>query len=625
MKSKIRKITSVVLAAGMLTSVAAVGLSAAAAEAGVLKVASISDIQYSSAHTDSSYVDGDLLIGQSAAMLDAAIESISASDADIVVVTGDLTADGTQASHNYVAGQLAELETAGKQVYVIPGEKDVSESGVNTGAITKAQFATTYADFGYTEAGANKSGASYMVAPKAGFNLIMLDTVAADGMGAVPAADLTWATAAAQAASGVTVAASHFPSVSRGSVDRTLVGLIYTIAGLKDANGDVIYTGNVENEIAALNNTSLKIADRTCFYYADMEQLYAAGVVNIFTGHSLMNSVITETTLPEGAEEAVPTWTDYGTGALVSSGAAVRYTTIDSTGASTGTQVTNLGGQTLQDAALAAIEGNMNAFMADTVARIKVVLGRLFPIVQNVGYGFVETIDLSGLAGLVEGDIKTGVRTLVDDVLAVLGNLSSYAITDAFSDVIDDVVAGLRATVVGDNEGNTATVDEVIAGIIAQQRLDNTQVSPLLQDLVAELKSDSETKPLTEAVIDDFASKVDADGFYTMMQTILDKNLTIKVLGGLLSASNSLRSMLAGPVSFMGTTVDLWSMIDGMVTTNPDGTPVPPEYKPSALYKPLVEALILQPTSAAALKTAIADNSGAIVNLLLVWGIQYAI
>lgn len=452
----------------------------------------------------------------------------------------------------------------------------------------------------------------------------MLDTVAADGMGAVPAADLTWATAAAQAASGVTVAASHFPSVSRGSVDRTLVGLIYTIAGLKDANGDVIYTGNVENEIAALNNTSLKIADRTCFYYADMEQLYAAGVVNIFTGHSLMNSVITETTLPEGAEEAVPTWTDYGTGALVSSGAAVRYTTIDSTGASTGTQVTNLGGQTLQDAALAAIEGNMNAFMADTVARIKVVLGRLFPIVQNVGYGFVETIDLSGLAGLVEGDIKTGVRTLIDDVLAVLGNLSSYAITDAFSDVIDDVVAGLRATVVGDNEGNTATFDEVIAGIIAQQRLDNTQVSPLLQDLVAELKSDSESKPLTEAVIDDFASKVDADGFYTMMQTILDKNLTIKVFG-IIPASNSLRSMLAGPVSFMGTTVDLWSMIDGMVTTNPDGTPVPPEYKPSALYKPLVEALILQPTSAAALKTAIADHSGDIVDLLLVWGIQYAI
>ena len=463
-----------------------------------------------------------------------------------------------------------------------------------------------------------------MVAPKAGFNLIMLDTVAADGMGAVPAADLTWATAAAQAASGVTVAASHFPSVSRGSVDRTLVGLIYTIAGLKDANGDVIYTGNVEDDIAALNNTSLKIADRTCFYYADMEQLYAAGVANIFTGHSLMNSVITETTLPEGAEEAVPTWTDYGTGALVSSGAAVRYTTLDSTGASTGTQVTNLGGQALQDAALAAIEGNLDAFMADTVARIKVVLGRLFPIVQNVAGGFIDNIDFSGLVAVVQGPIRTGLKNLVNDVLSVLGNLSSYAITDEFSAVIDDVVAGLRATVVGDNEGNTATVDEVIAGIIAQQRLDNTQVSPLLQDLVAELKSDSETKPLTEAVIDDFASKVDADGFYTMMQTILNKNLTITVLG--IPSSNSLRDILAGPVSFyMIASIDFWQMIDDMVTTNPDGTPVAPEYKPSALYRPLVNALILQPTSAAALKTAIADNSGAIVDLLLVWGIQYAI
>lgn len=621
---KWRKVTSVVLAAGMLTSVAAVGLSAAAAEAGVLKVASISDIQYSAAHTDSSYVDGDLLIGQSAAMLDAAIESISASDADIVVVTGDLTADGTQASHNYVAGQLAELETAGKQVYVIPGDKDVSESGVNTGAITKAQFAATYADFGYTEAGANVSGASYMVAPKAGFNLIMLDTVGADGMGAVPAADLAWAEAAAEAASGVTVAGVHFPSVSRGSVDRTLVGLIYTIAGLKDANGDVIYTGNVEDDIAALNNTSLKIADRTCFYYADMEQLYAAGIANVFSGHSLMNSVITETTLPEGAEEAVPTWTDYGTGALVSSGAAVRYTTIDSTGASTGTQVTNLGGQTLQDAALAAIEGNMDAFIADTVARAKVVLGRLFPIVQNVAGGFIDAIDLSSIIGIAQDPIRVGLKNLVNDVLSVLGNLSSYAVTDEFSDVIDDVVAGFRATVVGDNEGNTATVDEVIASMIAQQRLDNTQVSPLLQDLVAELKSDSETKPLTEAAIDDFASKVDADGFYAMMQKILDKELTLTIIG--IPSSNSLRDILTGPVSFyLIASIDFWQMIDDMVTTNPDGTPVAPQYKPSALYRPLVNALILQPTSGAALKTAIADNSGAIVDLLLVWGIQYAI
>ena len=618
MKKSFKKLTSVVLAAGMLTSVAAVGLSAAAAEAGVLKVASISDIQYSSAHTDASYVEGDLLIGQSAAMLDAAIADITASDADIVVVTGDLTADGTQASHNYVAGQLAELEAAGKQVYVIPGEKDVSESG----AITKAQFAATYADFGYTEAGANVSGASYMVAPKAGFNLIMLDTVGADGMGAVPAADLAWATAEAQAASGVTVAASHFshfPSVSRGSVDRTLVGLIYTIAGLKDANSEVIYTGDVEEDIAALNADPLKIADRTCFYYADMEQLYAAGVANIFTGHSLMNSVITETTLPEGAEEAVPTWTDYGTGALVSSGAAVRYTTVDSTGASTGTQVVNLGGQALQDAALAAIEGNMDAFMADTVARIKVVLGRLFPIVQNVAGGFIDDIDVSGLASHIQGPIKNALKNLVNDVLGVLGNLSSYTITDAFSDVIDDIAAGLRATVVGDNEGNTATVDEVIAGIIAQQRLDNTQVSPLLQDLVAELKSDSETKPLTEAVIDDFAAKVDADGFYALMQEILNKNLTILGIG------RSLRQLLTGPVTYLVATVDFWQMVDDMVTTNPDGTPVAPEYKPSALYRPLVNALILEPASGAALKTAIADHSGDIVDLLLVWGIQYAI
>lgn len=614
---KLRKVTATLLAAGMLTSVAAAGLGAAAQELGSVKLATISDIQYSAAHTDSEYVEGDLLIGRSAQLLDAAIADITASDADAVVVTGDLTADGTQASHNYVRDKLATIEAAGKQVYVIPGDKDVSESGVNAGAISKAAFQSTYADFGYTEAGANASGYSYMVSPKAGFNLIMLDTVAADGKGAVPAADLAWAQSAA-AASGVALMASHFPSLTRGSVDHTLIGLVYTIAGLKNDQGEQIYTGNVEEDIAALNATSLKIADRTSFGYGDMQQLYQAGVRTVFSGHSLMNSVLTETETPEGATEPVETWSDYGTGALVSSGAAVRYTTVDAGGDVTGSVVSNItsvDGQDVQALALAAIRGNVDTFVADAVARAKVVLGRVFAIAKDVGHGFADTMTFPAF----QSNIRDGVKTLINDVLAVLGNTDSATITDAFSLVIDDVVAGLRATTV-----DGSSVDDIIAGAIAQQRLDNTKVSPLLEGITAELKSDSETKPLTEAAIKDFASKVNADRFYAMMTEILNKNLTIKI--SFIPSSHTLRELLTGPVSYyLIASFDLWQTLDDLVTTNPDGTPVPPEYKPSALYRPLVNALILEPTSAAELKTAIADHSADIVDLVLVWGIQYVI
>lgn len=613
---KLRKVTATLLAAGMLTSVAAAGLGAAAQELGSVKLATISDIQYSAAHTDSEYVEGDLLIGRSAQLLDAAIADITASDADAVVVTGDLTADGTQASHNYVRDKLATIEAAGKQVYVIPGDKDVSESGVNAGAISKAAFQSTYADFGYTEAGANASGYSYMVSPKAGFNLIMLDTVAADGKGAVPAADLAWAQSAA-AASGVALMASHFPSLTRGSVDHTLIGLVYTIAGLKNDQGEQIYTGNVEEDIAALNATSLKIADRTSFGYGDMQQLYQAGVRTVFSGHSLMNSVLTETETPEGATEPVETWSDYGTGALVSSGAAVRYTTVDAGGDVTGSVVSNItsvDGQDVQALALAAIRGNVDTFVADAVARLKVTVGRVLPIAKSVGEGFVDNMDVSGLASIIQGTIKSSIKSLLNNVLALLGNLSSYTITDELSLVIDDVVAGLRATTV-----DGSSVDDIIAGAIAQQRLDNTKVSPLLEGITAELKSDSETKPLTEAAIKDFASKVEGDRFYTLMNKILNQKLTI------LLQPHTVRELLTGPVKYLGVTVDLWQMLDDMITTNPDGTPVPPEYKPSALYRPLVNALILEPTSAAELKTAIADHSADIVDLVLVWGIQYVI
>ena len=77
---------------------------------------------------------------------------------DLLLITGDLTKDGELASHKYLADRLAEIESAGVQVYVIPGNHDMgSETAfvfdgndvTQAETATNKQFAQLYKDFGY--------------------------------------------------------------------------------------------------------------------------------------------------------------------------------------------------------------------------------------------------------------------------------------------------------------------------------------------------------------------------------------------------------------------------------------------------------------------------------------------
>lgn len=125
------------------------------------------------------------MIAESDAILASLVETIKNSDVEIVLVPGDLTKDGEKASHELFAQYMADIESTGKEVYVIPGNHDVNNPGsysyqgdeaVSTPTVSASEFASIYADFGYSEAIAkDPNSLSYVVEPSEGLWLIGMD------------------------------------------------------------------------------------------------------------------------------------------------------------------------------------------------------------------------------------------------------------------------------------------------------------------------------------------------------------------------------------------------------------------------------------------------------------------
>jgi len=101
------------------------------------------------------------LLLDSTDLLDYAIADILKSNAQFVLISGDLTKDGELVCHELVTEHLSQLTDAGLAVYVVPGNHDVnnpdaaSYSGDETttvDTISPDTFAQLYADFGYSDA-----------------------------------------------------------------------------------------------------------------------------------------------------------------------------------------------------------------------------------------------------------------------------------------------------------------------------------------------------------------------------------------------------------------------------------------------------------------------------------------
>jgi predicted phosphodiesterase len=101
------------------------------------------------------------LIAQSKLINETVIQTLKNSNASIILVPGDLTKDGEKTNHEQMAALLGQLESAGKKVFVVPGNHDIknpysfSYSGSVTTpvpSVTPDEFATIYTQFGYGEA-----------------------------------------------------------------------------------------------------------------------------------------------------------------------------------------------------------------------------------------------------------------------------------------------------------------------------------------------------------------------------------------------------------------------------------------------------------------------------------------
>lgn len=103
-----------------------------------------------------------------------------------LIVSGDLTLNGEKLSAEELAGYFKRAEELGTQVYVIPGNHDISDGWARryegdqmerTDQILPGEFAEIFADMGYQEAFSRDSDSlSYAVRPFKDLMLVMIDT-----------------------------------------------------------------------------------------------------------------------------------------------------------------------------------------------------------------------------------------------------------------------------------------------------------------------------------------------------------------------------------------------------------------------------------------------------------------
>ena len=140
------------------------------------------------------------MLEQSADLFDQLKTTLLDSKPDILLITGDLTKDGEKASHDYVKAGLESLRGAGIKVLVIPGNHDFGQEGNHTQfkadgttadapVLAAADFATYYADYGYTGSTTDPNGSlSYVAEPVKGLVILAIDSYTA----AIGQSTLTW-------------------------------------------------------------------------------------------------------------------------------------------------------------------------------------------------------------------------------------------------------------------------------------------------------------------------------------------------------------------------------------------------------------------------------------------------
>lgn len=180
---------------------------------------------------------------------------------ELVLISGDLTKDGEQVSHEYVTSKLDELRAIGIKTLVIPGNHDrgsnsdaVYYDGESTTAATVASnewFATQYANYGYGVSSEREGTTlTYACEPITGLVVIGIDS-GTDGN--VSETTLNWVVekaTAARASGKKVIAMMHHPLIPHFTgvdnfVTTAVVGNYQIVRNaLANAGIKVVFTGH---------------------------------------------------------------------------------------------------------------------------------------------------------------------------------------------------------------------------------------------------------------------------------------------------------------------------------------------------------------------------------------------
>lgn len=175
-----KKAISIILAITLIFGMSA--MTSVAADDGIV-ITVANDLHYNKAYTEkarkSNNINEDFahvtvdekMASEGLAIITAFLEKAGENESDCVIIPGDIADFGLKEEAEFMAGKFREFEAKyGKQVYVVPGNHDLSK-------MSASEFEEIFAEFGYDEAIANHDKtASYVVDLEDDYRLIGIDS-----------------------------------------------------------------------------------------------------------------------------------------------------------------------------------------------------------------------------------------------------------------------------------------------------------------------------------------------------------------------------------------------------------------------------------------------------------------
>lgn len=327
----------------------------------------------------------------SAELWDSAVARVVTARPDILLVPGDMTYNGEKLSHLYVAKGLSIIRAAGTQVYVIPGNHDVSDpaayhfkdrTGLPAQNLSAQEFATLYADFGYGDAVVRLDNETdslcYMAYPSNDLALIAVNTSQSNLQGH-------------KSAGGITEGALHF---IQACAERAR----------KDGHTNIVlmthhpvmahYDGQLRMDASHVGNTTYGVTNQDSLH----KVLTAAHIHAVFSGHAHVNSIARVSTENGTLHDIV-------TGSLSAYPCPMRTCTLDTeTGelAITGSEIEHY---------------QQEAYLRDTVlakGAVNSLTEKIYPLFQQMQTKINENFFLKKLFGTAFNSVdKDGLKELV--------------------------------------------------------------------------------------------------------------------------------------------------------------------------------------------------------------------